>query len=60
LLGWISNAGTINVGERRHLVRLRTGGPNDVFDWDAARRQRIGDQRAMTSPWNGFGAHDRD
>jgi hypothetical protein len=44
LLGWISNAGTIHLGERRHLVKLRAGGPNDVFDRDSARRQRIGDQ----------------
>jgi hypothetical protein len=44
LLGWISNAGAIHLGEWRHLVRLRAGGSNDVFDRDSARRQRIGDR----------------
>jgi len=31
---------------------------HDVEDWHAARDDRIGDQRPMTTPGYGLGAHD--
>ena len=30
----------------------------NVKDRNSARYDRVGDQRAMTAPWNGLGAHD--
>jgi hypothetical protein len=33
------------------------GKGQDVFNLDASQRQRIGDQRPMTAPRHGFGAH---
>ena len=40
-------------------MRLGSRGAGDFEDGDAPRDQCVGDQRAVTAPGDGFGAHDR-
>src|SRR6185369_17116325 len=57
---WVSNRDAIHPRKRCQLVRRSPRLADDFLDRDTMGDQRIGDQRAMTAPRDGFGTHQRD
>jgi len=53
----IKDPGAIHFGKGREDMYLGASWANDLLATDSANQQRIGDQRAMTAPWQRFGAH---
>src|SRR6185437_1994964 len=49
----------LDLGKIRQLARLGLTGADDVQHAPPANQQGVADQRAMTTPWDRLGAHDR-
>ena len=57
-VGRVSDVFAVDARERCKRVKIGARGSHDVIDGVAANSQRVGDERTMTAPGNGFGAHD--
>src|SRR6185312_3347289 len=58
ILPRIHDAGSVYLREGSERVATRGGGAGDLLGVDAADQERVGDERAVAAPGNGFGAHD--
>src|ERR1700730_19077847 len=56
----IKDPGAIHFGKGREDMYPGASWANDLLATDSPNQQGIRDQRAMTAPWHGFGAHYYD
>ncbi len=57
LVAGVSDFCAVDLGEGRQLVLFRFRGADDFEGLDSANEERVGDERAMASPWYCFRAH---
>src|SRR5579859_744728 len=56
---WVRDPVTLHACKRNERMNLGTFHAYNVVNLNSAHRQRIGDERPVTPPWNRFRTHNR-